>query len=95
MRLEISVAASRDLQALHLYGIGQYGPTQADVYLEGLFGKFEHIAEWPLATRERLPTQPPVRLSRYEGHNILYSVDGEMVTILRVFHHSANWVDLL
>lgn len=95
MRLEISVLASRDLRAIHLYGIGTYGPTRADAYLVELFAKFEHIVQWPFAARERLATRPPVRVIRQQAHNILYSVDGDAVTILRVFHYSADWIDLL
>lgn len=95
MRLEISVLASRDLRSLHLYGMGKYGPRQADTYLDELFAKFEHIGQWPFAARERLQTRPPTRLVRQKAHNILYSVEDETVTILRVFHHSANWIGQL
>ena len=94
MRLEIGVLASHDLRALHLYGLGTYGPAQADAYLAELLARFEYIAQWPLAVRERLPVRPPVRLVRYQAHNILYRVDDETVTIIRVLHHSANWLDL-
>lgn len=85
MRLEISVLASRDLRDLHLYGLGTYGPAQADAYLAGLFATFEHIVQWPFSARERLPVRPPVRLIQHLDHNILYSVDRETVVILRVF----------
>lgn len=95
MRLEISVLASRDLRELHLYGLGAYGPAQADAYLAELIATFERIVQWPFAARERLPVRPPVRLVRQQAHNIVYSIDGETVTILRVFHHSANWIDYL
>ncbi len=95
MRLEISVLASRDLRDLHLYGIGTYGPVRADAYLAELFERFEYLAQWPFSARERVATRPPVRLVRQQAHNILYSVDDETITILRIFHHSANWIDLL
>jgi toxin ParE1/3/4 len=95
MRLEISLLAARDLRELHLYGLGRYGPSKADAYLADLFASFEHIMQWPLAARERLATRPPVRLVRRQAHNVLYCVEHETVTILRVFHHSANWIDYL
>jgi toxin ParE1/3/4 len=95
MRLEISIRASRDLSELHLFGLERYGPQSADAYLAELFAHFDNIASWPFAARERLAMRPPVRLVRQRAHNILYSVSGETVTILRVFHHSANWIDLL
>lgn len=95
MRLEISVRASRDLSGIHLYGIDTYGFRPADAYLTELFAQFEHIVQWPFAARERTAMRPPVRLVRHRAHNIVYSVSGDTVTILRIFHHSANWIDLL
>lgn len=95
MQLEIGVQASRDLRELHFYGIDKYGGARADAYLAELFAKFEVIVQWPYAAQPRLAALPPVRLSRHRAHNILYSVEGETVSILRVFHHSVNWIDLL
>lgn len=95
MRLEISVLAARDLRELHVHGLGEYGAAKADAYLADLFASFQRIVQWPLAARERLPTRPPVRLVRRHAHNVLYCVEDGVVTILRVFHHSANWIDHL
>jgi plasmid stabilization system protein ParE len=36
-----------------------------------------------------------VRLDKQRAHNILYVITGNTVLVLRVFHHSANWIDLL
>lgn len=95
MRLEITANASRDLRELHGYGIREYGLAAADAYLEELFAKFEVIAQWPFAARERPTVRPPVRLSPHRAHNVLYSVGDDTVVVLRVFHHSVNWIDLL
>ena len=95
MKYDIAVRASRDLREIHGYGIDTYGGRQADAYLDELFAKFEHIARWPYAVQERRATRSVVRLYRQRAHNILYSVENETVLILRVFHHSVNWIDLL
>ena len=95
MRYEIGVLAARDLREIHSYGLSHYGGRRADAYLEELFDKFEHIARWPYTAPERHATRSAVRLLKQRAHNILYAVDGETVTILRVFHHSVNWIDLL
>jgi toxin ParE1/3/4 len=95
MRLEIAVRAARDLYELHLYGIEHYGARAADVYLQQLFEKFDLIAEWPFSARERRDAPSPVRLTQQRAHNILYAVVDDGVEILRVFHHSVNWIDLL
>lgn len=95
MKYEIAVRASRDLREIHSYGIDTYGGRRADAYLEELFAKFDHIARWPYATQERHAARSVVRLNRQRAHNIVYSVENETVRILRVFHHSVNWLDLL
>jgi toxin ParE1/3/4 len=95
MRLEIANRASRDLRDIHSYGIDNYGGARADAYLGGLFAKFDHIAQWPYSAREGFATRSAVRLSRVRAHNILYSVEDQVVVVLRVFHHSVNWIDLL
>jgi toxin ParE1/3/4 len=77
---------------LHGYGIVRYGERQADLYLEGLLVEFQAIAEWPLASRERTESRPPLRLRVYRGHNILYVVRGDEALIVRVLHHSADWM---
>ena len=95
MRLEITARAARDLRELHSYGIREYGAARADVYLAELFGKFDHAAQWPFSARQRFNVDPPVRLNRQRAHNIVYTADQGAVSILRVFHHSVNWIDLL
>jgi toxin ParE1/3/4 len=95
MQLEIAVRAARDLRELHLYGVDRYGASAADAYVTELFQKFDYLAQWPFSSRERLNARPPVRLTRQRAHNIVYAVTGERVEILRVFHHSVNWIDLL
>lgn len=95
MRLEISVAASVDLREMHRFGIDRYGGRKADSYLDEILAKFDVIAQWPFAARQRMSHARQVRLSTHGAHNILYLVDGETILILRVFHHSVNWIDLL
>ena len=95
MQLEIAVRASRDLLEIHSVGIDHYGGARADAYLGELFGKFDHLAQWPYSARERFATHSAVRLSRHRAHNILCAVEGQTVIILRLFHHSINWIDLL
>lgn len=95
MKYEIAARAARDLRETHAYGLRTYGGRQADAYLGELFAKFEHIARWPYSVPERHAARSAVRLSRMRAHNILYSVESDTVSILRVFHHSVNWIDLL
>ena len=53
------------------------------------------LAANPRMARERHAKGWTGRLHRYKGHNILYVVDDADIVVVRVLHHSANWVDHL
>ena len=95
MRPEIAIRARRDLEDLHAYGISHYGVARADSYLAELFAQFRHISQWPYTARERPAIRSIIRLCRMRAHNIIYEIEADRVLILRVFHHSVNWIDLL
>ncbi len=95
MQLKVSDEADRDVDRLHEYGIAVYGEQQADGYLISLLGEYRRIVAWPLAFRERHDVRPPVRLRPFRAHNIFYDVTQDTVTIVRVLHHSADWVHIL
>lgn len=95
MRLKLAWEVERDLAALHLFGTIHYGPGPADQYVRDLVDDFQHILEWPLANPERTEVRPPVRLRRFRAHNVFHDVDESHVSILRVLHHSADWMTTL
>ena len=94
-RLELSTDAERDVEGMFLYGVMQFGSSQADSYTAGLRQTLDRIVQHPAAARLREEIRPPVRLYRYRAHHILYAVDGERIIILRILHRSANWLDHL
>ena len=91
----VSEAAKTDLVALHEYGSQHYGEFAAESYLAELTQTFVRIAEWPSASRIRDEVKPAVRMATYRAHNIFFDVRGEIVEIVRVLHHSADWQNLL
>jgi toxin ParE1/3/4 len=95
MQLEITDEADRDVDRLHEYGSTVYGERQADSYLIELLGEYRRIVAWPLAARERHDVRPPIRLRRFRAHNIFYDVTADAVTIVRILHHTADWVNIL
>ena len=95
MRLEVSAEAERDLAEMHLFGALNYGQAQADQYLAAILDEFRRITEWPLASPERLEVRPPIRMRSCGAHNLFYDVDGDRVSIVRVLHHSADWMNSL
>ena len=95
MRLRITDPADRDLIELRRYGVRTYGERHADAYLLALHDEFRWIMDWPLTSREHSEVRPPVRLRVFGAHNILYKIAGDELAILRVLHHSADWINLL
>jgi toxin ParE1/3/4 len=93
LRLSVSPDAEEDIDDIYLYGAGQYGLSAAESYLDGLRVALAFLERHPKIARERSNIRPPVRLYRYVAHHILYAVRDEDVVILRILHHSANWVD--
>ena len=95
MRLRITDAADQDIKSIDHYGRRHYGDRQTIAYIARLFDDLEWIRDWPLTSRERNEVRPPVRVHPSSAHNILYAVQTDEVLILRVLHHSVNWIDLL
>jgi toxin ParE1/3/4 len=95
MRLDISETARSDLRQTYEYGRQIYGETAAQSYLSAMLLAIDRIPEWPFASRLRKEVRPPVRLLPHEAHNIFYDVHADEVEIVRVLHHSADWVHIL
>ena len=95
MRLNISDAARSDLRELHEYGREIYGETAARSYLATILLTIEQIPEWPFASRLRHEVRPPVRLLTRAAHNVFYDVQDDKIEIVRILHHSADWVHIL
>ncbi len=95
MRLRISGEADRDIDELHSYGMQIYGQDRADKYVRQMLGEFRRISEQPHLWRERDEVRPPVRLRALFAHNIFYDVGDDEVVIVRVLHHTADWVHIL
>ena len=92
VKVRLSKAADRDLGAIYLLGEEQFGVRRAESYVAGLRGAVVLIADYPLASRLRTDTQPPVRARLYGSHVILYVVDEAGVLILRFRHGHEDWL---
>lgn len=92
MTLRFSAAAAQDLSRLYLHGLESFGPLQADRYYDRLLHSFDLIAANPLIAPERTAIFPRVRVHPFAAHIIVYEVDDEGVTILRVRHRREDWL---
>lgn len=68
-----------------------FGTRQAEAYTAGLGSTIRMIAEYPLASRLRVETEPPVQIRPYRSHVIVYAVDEGGVLILRIRHGHEDW----
>ena len=95
MRLEVSVAAEADINAMYAIGATNFGLDQADRYMAGLLSVLSTIADNPMIGRVRDEVRPPIRLFPYEAHHVFYDVVGDTVVIQRLLHGSADWTSEL
>lgn len=83
----LTPAAQNDLAEIWRYGAMTWSDEQADRYLDVLVNGFELIAEQPELSRLRAEFSPPVRIFPTGSHLVVYIVDQQGVTILRVLHN--------
>jgi toxin ParE1/3/4 len=84
----IQPAASARLEEIYRYTVQQFGPVQADNYLDGAFALFDDIAERRVAWR-RVPREFEVDgfMARYRSHFVFWKVrsDGR-IAIVAILH---------
>jgi toxin ParE1/3/4 len=91
MKLRISALADSDLDRIYAQGVERFGEAAADEYLNEIRSKFALLLAFPLSNMLRDDIRPPVRLQHHKGHVIIYRVDEEHVSIVRVFSRFQNW----
>jgi len=85
--------AELDLLNIAIYGDATYGVTKSDEYRDALKSQFQYLADSPLVHRERDEFSPPVRVSPFKSHVIIYHVTSEnMIEIIRVRHGREDWL---
>ena len=85
-RVLTQAQAEQDLLEIWLYTFNEWGQQQADVYLDDLSAAMALLAEQPLACRERLEFNPPVRIHHHAHHLIVYLVQDDGINVVRVLH---------
>ena len=90
MKYELSDKADTDLKDIYKYSYITYGEMPADRYYDGLFARFEFLADAPLIARERHDLKPPVWVHPYGRHLIVYQARDGHILIVRVLHQSMD-----
>ncbi|WP_395815926.1 type II toxin-antitoxin system RelE/ParE family toxin [Devosia sp.] len=91
MRLKLSPAAKEDIYKTHEFGALAFGTRQADLYVDHLMDTLARVEQFPEAARERDEVAPPIRLWPYASHSICYRIEGDIVWVVRILHHSMDW----
>jgi len=89
--VQYSKAADRDLKTIYLLGDEQFGTRRADAYVAMLRSVIGLIADYPLSSRLRPETDPPVRARPCGSHVIIYAVEETGILILRIRHGHEDW----
>lgn len=92
-KLRISAKAQDDIRSIAIYTQKTWGVEQRRKYLDGMNAAFERLADMPLMAPERQDIDPPVRIYRYLRHLLVYIVQDEGIFVIRVRHHSEDWLD--
>jgi len=87
--------AQQDLEEHWLYGAETWSVTQADKYADILEQTFERLLLAPEIDQERTEFDPPVRIHIVEKHLIIYRINDDHLSILRVLGGRQNWQSIL
>ncbi|OSQ35751.1 type II toxin-antitoxin system RelE/ParE family toxin [Thalassospira mesophila] len=87
----VSKAAYADIRGIASNTQKTWGIERRRRYLDGLNEKFEVLARMPEMSHERQDFVPPVRISHYEKHLIIYAHHGDGgILIIRVLHQNMD-----
>lgn len=87
-RLRIAAAAARDLESIQRDSLADYGVHAAQVYMTGFERIFALLRSHPRAGPLRSEFGREVRSIPHPPYRVLYRVEGELVSILRILHMS-------
>ena len=78
MTVDFTSAAVSDLRAIRAYTLERWGPEQEQIYLDGLWRKFEEILAEPGRWRVRADLFPGCQIASQGRHVILFRVQGRL-----------------
>ena len=91
----LAPAALADLEQIWRFSAEQWSPDQADQYIETLEETFRLLVLMPEMARERHEIRPPVRIQRSARHLVIYHIENEHISILRVLGDRQDWQSVL
>ena len=92
MSYQLTKKAEEDLISIAERGIELFGERQAQFYHNALFDLFGVISENPKMARERAELSPAVRVHPFKAHVIIYQIEGDGISIIRIRHGREDWL---
>jgi toxin ParE1/3/4 len=93
MQPEISAAARRDLSAIQIYTVQEYGHNHARHYIDSLIDQFSLIAQFPKIAAAKKVGRRTIYIYTFEAHNVVYMIKKQNVLIVRILSRHQNWPD--
>lgn len=88
--IKFSPAARADLKEIGRFSRREFGKAVADKYLLGLDQVLDRFALHPHSGETQPKLGKGVRRLSHRSHRIFYEVNGEVVLILRIYHHARD-----
>lgn len=80
----LSKDAAEDVKRLYRHGIERFGLDQADRFLDGLFDRFDSIAENPKLYPAVDEIRTDYRRSVFGAHSVYYRKRGDVIEVMRI-----------
>jgi toxin ParE1/3/4 len=91
MILDFTKAAVSDLQSIRSYTIESWGAEQEQVYLDGLWKKFEELLADPQRWRCRDDLFTGCQIAAQGKHVILFRVQDSVLEVVRILHGAMDF----
>ena len=82
--------ANIDLLEIEDYSLRKWGEDQTDIYMEGLYERFEEIAKKPDVGTLRYNRSFPFYMAPAKEHFVIYKLIGEGIIIATILHGRQN-----
>ena len=91
----LTPAAQNDLADIWRYTAQRWSMIQADRYTDILEDTLERLLFMPEMARERPEFDPPVRIHPSADHLIIYRIEKDHLSVLRILGASQDWQAIL
>ena len=92
MTLDFTPAAVSDLRTIRVYTLERWGHKQEQIYLDGLWRRFEEILADPEKWRVRADLFPGCQIAAQGRHvGILFRIQEATLQIVRILHSSMDF----